>query len=346
MRILAAGVTRLECGNKPQLKYLSNAELLVEALERGGHEVEFRDPIIGEPLNRFDVAMIGLAPFLSTTSDRLFLALDVIERAAREGCRLVFYVDDWNFTRLTSQLQTVVKYDGKHLVRPFFVSRKAYEWGCERQELMTDVCRGMHVRSWPTTIIPAFSWGNHDKLIAKLTLDRVEFVDPSSVAELRYQPVHAEPEDRCRQWVMGVLQNEKTWLGKQNPSWPVHYVGGRASKAETKLLEKDLIQLYAESWGVLSPPHTRVVDTGWWRYRFVGASVTGAVMVADKREVADLGEPYLVSVDEVEAASQGLLERMATAQREALLSFQPSLGDVVEQMSRVVEEATIWNWSG
>lgn len=346
MRVLAAGVTRLECGYKPQLKYLSNAELLVEALQRGGHEVEFRDPVIGEPLDGFDVALIGMAPFLSTTSDRLFLALDVIERAAREGCRLAMYVDDWNFTRLTSQLQTVVKYDGKHLVRPFFASRKAFEWGCERRELMTAVCRGLHEKTWPVTVIPAFTWGNHEKLVEKLDVASVEFVDPSAVAELRYQPLHADPSERTRQWVLGVLQNERTWLEKQGTTWPVNYLGGRASKADGKLPERELIQLYAESWGVLSPPHTRVVDTGWWRYRFIGASVAGAVMVADKREVADLGEPYQLTVAEVEAASQGRLEAMAADQRAALLARQPSLEDVVNQMTRAVEAAVLWDWSG
>lgn len=340
---MLTGVTRLQCGYEAKLSYVSNARSIADGLRLAGYEVDQRSVAPGDDLGEYDTAVVGIAPPLSMTTDWLYSTLYVVEAAKRFNVKLVFFVDDWHYTGTVSQLRTIATHGEHQLVKPFFNRRKHYDWALEHVGELMETCRTLLETPWPATLVPAFTWGNRAQLEKYLPTDRVEYVDLSVVAERYHTVAQRLPIDRRREWVLGVLQNEQPWVDSLDLEWPVRYHGGRASKAEAGgLAEADLLALYGQSWGVLSPPHVRVRGTGWWRYRVTMAREAGAVLLSDPREVYALGEAYTVAPSAVEAMDAGELCSLAVAQAEAYDAVKQSLPSLEGQLRRVIETAEVW----
>ena len=334
MKLLVTGTTKQQVGGGTALNYEPVADLFVKGLRLAGCEVEHRKTTIGEDLAPYDAVLVGLVPFFSIASNQLYHALDVIERAERDGHPILFFVDDWAFPRLVSNLNTHIRYPWQ-LTKEFFSSRASYDWACSRKPELQVIVERMRHKPWAPTIVPAFTWGDHQKLTGEVEMmTQPHYVDVSALA--REYPL-TFPPTRERRWVLGTVSDQRKWLDSLNLSWEVSHLGTKASKAPEKMPEADLVQLYAESWGVLSPPYKRILGTGWWRNRAVYAARAGAILLADPKEMPQLGEAYQVVPSDVERMTDTELCSLAAAQREALFKHQPSSGDVARQLLSIVE---------
>lgn len=336
------GITRLECGLQPQLRYISNAELFATALREAGCEVDHKPIMPGDDLSGYDVAFVGLGPFLSITADRLYGALYTIGHAARQGCALAIYMDDWNFTRTLSNLRTIRNTGIRQLTKELFNTRHGYDWVVDNQEEVFDLCLKLLNTPWPTTVIPATTWGDLTKMASEVPTSRFVHVDPSVVAETYHDIPTIAPADKERRWVLGVLKDERKWLDSLNLNWDVTYSGGVASKATERHKEADLVKLYARSWGVLSPPHIRVLGTGWWRYRFTAARVANSILLCDPREMPKLGPAFSIAPRAIEDMSTTELTALAADQARIYDSWKMPMGTVTDRLMDVMRTATTW----
>lgn len=334
MRLLVTGTTKQQVGGGTTLCYEPVADLFVKGLRLAGYEVEHRKTTIGEDLAPYDAVLVGLVPFFSIASNQLYHALDVIERAEKSGHPLLFFVDDWAFPRLVANLNTHIRHPWQ-LTKEFFSGRASYDWACSRKAELQVLVERMRYQPWAPTLVPAFTWGDHQKLTGEVEMmTEPYYVDVSSLA-VEYPLTF--PETRERRWVLGTVSDQRKWMDSLNLSWEVNHLGTRASKAPEKMPESQLVQLYAESWGVLSPPYKRILGTGWWRNRAVYAARAGAILLADSGEMPQLGEPYQLKPAEVEAMSDTELCSLAAAQRQALFSAQPSASQVAAQLDSIVQ---------
>jgi hypothetical protein len=337
MRILVTGMTNQQAGEGTRLGYEPVADLFAKALITAGHVVHRGVIAPGTDLDGFDVAFVGIVPPLSIASKHLYSALWTIAEAERRGLPLAFYLDDWAFPTLITKLGTCAR-NPHHLVKEFFSRRPAHAWAVEHVAELSAVVERLLYQDWPPTLIPTFTWGDHDKLMKPLPMVKHPvFVDPSAFA--RDYPVTETPE-RDRQWVLGTVSDQRRWLESLPLTWPVRYVGSRSSKADEAFQEKDLVQLYRDNRGVLSPPYRRILGTGWWRNRYVYAAQTRAVVFCGAGDVPGLDGAYdFTSIRGVEDLGDIQLDELAEWQSAELFKFQATRDQAAEVIARALARA-------
>jgi hypothetical protein len=192
---------------------------------------------------------------------------------------------------------------------------------------------------------PMYSFGDRSLVRKRMpkTMGPIEALDPSStIYNILETSNPLPPEEKKRSWVLGALMPHDTWLEKKSPDWDVEIIGSR------KLIRKfggqrldseaDVLAFYNQHWGILSPPYPHA-GSGWWRSRFMYAARVGSILVTDKGEGAPLGDPYKLTIKQVESMNTEELTACAKAQSDALRPHMPSYDSFVEHCNRIVNRA-------
>lgn len=339
MRILITGTSPMQCGRVNRYRYGSVLDLYARALREAGHEVHHRVWTPGDDLTSYDVALVGLVPFNSIAARHVYTVCDVIYRARGAGVGLLFAVDDWGFEKIHGAARSLSKDVPKRLFTTI-KGRTDRDWAEGPGLPMIEACvQALATRPWPLTLVPAFPWGDHEKL-GRLPARELRFIDPTAVQLDDYVNIPHVPADepRKREWMLGTLSDQRDWYGRLNLGWPVTYVGSKPSKAEEAIKEPELVQQLGEMWGSLCPPQPHA-GGGWWRCRYVYTASAGAVLLADKAEVAGLGGPYLLDPPDVECLSDEKLGQLAHDQRTWLLEKSWTREELVNALDGTVTEA-------
>lgn len=342
MKVLISGSTSQQIGNGTRLGYGPVIDLFAAAIRDAGADVEHRRLVPEEDINDYDCLLIGMAPFNGLNATYLYGMLDAIRRARASKVGLVLYVDDWQIPLLKTGIRTQIRQPERLAREAIRTARRDLDWGMAHLDELMTVVHAFNDRPWPTTLAPKFEWGNADGLFEKLPTRKRITIDPSAYA-VEY-PTQLRPDaERYGAWVLGILSDQRAWVEKLGLSWPVSYVGGKKSKADAPMKEIDLVQRYADCWGVLSPPYKALNGTGWWRNRYVYAARTGAVLLGDPAEVGLIGDAYLTTPDVVESLGVPQLRELADAQRAQLESWQWSKervrDTIMAELKLAVEEA-------
>lgn len=338
MKVLATGMSPPQCGRKTQTGYEHVSDLWLKALCAGGAEVEHRRVEPNEPLDGYDIALVGLVPPNSIAARYLYTALDVINRAPKEGCGLVLYVDDWRYYAIMNGLRVMCRNPRRRLIETeLFKNFWARDWAIsDGWPRIVETLESLLHEPWPTTLIPAFTWGDYEKL-PKLPASRVEVLDPSAFARMYDIPV-VDDADRRRSWVMGTFSDQRQWITDLGLTWEHNYVGTRRSKAAGAVKEWELVASYGTSWGVLGAPYGHA-GSGWWRNRFVYAAKAGAIMLADQREVEGLGPMYYLPPEKIESMDVEDLRAYADVQRGLIEDFTEPADAVTDRLTQIAAGA-------
>jgi hypothetical protein len=138
-------------------------------------------------------------------------------------------------------------------------------------------------------------------------------------------------EDKWGAWVIGILSDQRKWIDSLNLQWPLAHRGGKASKAEEGMPEPELVQMYANSWGVLGVPYWHA-GSGWLRIRHHHAAQVGSIYVTQSPELSFISDAYDVKAVDVEKMSIPQLRELADAQRSAWFGRLPSRDDVATRI--------------
>ena len=333
MNILMTGVSARSVGSK-KIKYdfVALSDIFHEALETLGHTVDRRVVPVGETadtLGQYDVALV-LVNWVSSLSSmhahETGLALYELEQA---GVRTILYFDDWRTESLGDDLDHHVARDHgwEHHTKKFrpkeYSRFSKFGLDMARQSWLKIIDR---VRCpWPI-IVPAHPWGDPYKHLAvsKRPINaRLIPLDPSPMVRMPRDIRIAEPRARNQQWVLATLQNHDRWLNKLGNHWPVLQMGGVKKAggglyANTKAVfpERDVVQAYAENWGMLVAPYKNE-GSGWWRPRYTYALNAGAVVhVGSEVDAALIGPSFQNSLREVELATTAELAQLQRRQRD------------------------------
>lgn len=339
MRILMTGLSPLHCNRGNRLQYSSVPSLYADCLRWAGHEVDHREWTVGEDLSKYDVALLAHIPWNSINARHVYTICDVIARARESDVGMVFMVDDWQFRGIHQSVKSLNK-DSNRLFTSVKgrTNREWAEFGPGRP-MVDAVLNAMATRPWPTTLVPAFEWGDHALLKPEgIPTREVKYMDPTVFQH--YAADRAPAEERKRSWVLGTLSDQRAWVEKLDLIWDVDYYGTKPSKAEQQLKEAELVQVIAKSWGNLCPryPHA---GGGWWRCRYVYSAVARSIMLADPQEVAPLGEPYLIPADKIEAMTNDQLTELAEAQATALREHTWSAERLATELESVLTAALL-----
>lgn len=308
MRILLTGFTGVQAnaGNS-QLQLISNLSSISQGLIDLGHTVDWRPVVPGERLDDYDKIIVSINGTGSWVSPFALGAL----WAASHGDRVVFTVDDWQCDKafkssLDKELAVLwnPKLGRKHheetIVRPDVV------------EAINYVVSQLVGENDFKCLVPALTSGDVSRLC--LNFDTIIY-DPSPYQRI-YTYESPEGRPKTRQWVCAGLQDESRWVNKQGFSWPVEYFGVR-KLGQMRLKEHQLANVFADSWGVVMPPH-RHAGSGWWRVRILMAAEAGCILFAGVGDRSILGTSYSISREQIENRTETQLTELAALQKEEL----------------------------
>lgn len=340
MRILITGTSPMQCGRPNRYQYGSVLDLYTRALREAGHQVVHRVWTPGDKLEVYDIAIVGLVPFNSIAARHVYTVCDVIYRARGCGVGLLFAVDDWGFEKIHAGARSLGK-DVRTRMFTTIKGRTDREWGETEGLPMIEACvQALATRPWPVTLVPAFPWGDHERL-GKLPASSLRFIDPTQIQLDDYQdlPSRGAGEPRKREWMLGTLSDQREWYEKLELSWPVTYLGSKPSKAEEVIPEPELVRRLGQMWGSLCPPQPHA-GGGWWRCRYAYTAAAGAILLASEREIKPLGGPYDVRAREVEVMNSAQLSELAYQQRASLLASSWSRERLLQELDDVVRHLT------
>lgn len=325
MHVLITGMTNQHCNRGTRLKYSSVTLALKEILLQN-HEVDHSAISLTEDCMPYDFVFFGLFNPSAIGSGFLYGMLHGMALCREWGVPYVLYVDDW-------QLNTIAKtWRGMRTKGPDSFIRENLEGMRQELDLALTMKERLFesVESFDQILIPKYTWGDGGILQDALDCKRPIFFDPSNFA-IKYDIKPRAPRERS--WVCGSLSDCNKWLAGLDIGWPIHYFGGKKSKAETMLQESDLVGLYANSWGVLSPPYD-IDGSGWWRNRFLFAAQTGSIILPSTLDCDALD--WQLSGREIEAMSSSELAHYAMYQRDVILGALESREDVIDKVEELL----------
>lgn len=332
-KVLVTGCTSQQVGRQPGLRYDSVSSLFAEIFRKAGCVVDHRPPVPEEPLEDYDLVLVGLSPLLSLNTTYKYGALDVLRRAEALD-RLVLYIDDWQFKSLHGQYATVLRKPDA-FTKDFFSYKRDHAWAVAHNAELIETVRRLQDEPWPMTLVPAFTWGDRSHFDRHLAwAPRRTYLDPSILARAYNVTV---PEQRERAWVLGALVEKDRWLDGLRLTWPVHRFG-KLPKDKGKgerVPEEELVQAYARARGVVSLPYYHA-GSGWWRNRFVYAERTGAIVLAAPQEVESLGGDFTHAPADIEALPDGELTELAARQGGVLRSSYASVRELTDTVKALL----------
>lgn len=330
MRILMTGLTARSVGSeKLRYDYLTFAFILRDALVELGHTVEMRTTEIGEALSGFDKILVCASLLSSQGSRHVHRAGDVLARYP-EKCML--YFDDWSVEKLGYDTNMICNRHWERHTKKFREKEYATvgpEWTeCIRMAYL----RLIAPEGCPWKVIaPMFPWGDHERLMRGNIKAELIALDPSGMVKV---PEFIFKGPRKKRWVMASLSDHTDFLKKYPGSWPVDQLGNKRQD-QPVVTEQEVVQAYAESWGVLSPAYQKA-GCGWWRARYNYAAATKSVMFCGNMDGSQIGEPFTKSRWLVEKMDEGELAELASEQSNLFKSLTWDRDKFLKELSRVL----------
>jgi len=336
-RILQTGFTTQHVGKGTRFKYDPVAKLYADALRHYGYEVDHRPTVPGEDLRGYDAVFTGVSPLNALSARYSYGGLHAIGTAKSSGAALVFYIDDWQTHLIQTAARTLLR-DPNRMVKPLMEgARVDYEWAKANLDSMVPVLDAFVNRKWPTTIMALYDGGDWARFNEKLPeVNRIVGMDPTPFYT-PYDTVIPDDSERERSWVFGILSDQRKWLSKLDMSWPLAHRGGKASKAEEGgMPEPELVQMYANSWGVLSCPYWHS-GSGWFRIRHEHTAGTRSILYSEG-ELSFISDAYDIKIEDVETMTNSQLREVADAQADAWYAHKPSKDEVADRIGKALDE--------
>lgn len=339
-KILLTGITGQHIGKDPRLNYDHLTKMYARALRQWGYEVEHRRVEPEEDVTGYTAIIAGMGPINSTATRYSYGTLDFLSRAEKSGVATLFFCDDWQVQLIGSSFGTMVR-KPERLTKDFFKSARVdFDWARANNDRLMEYVTRLHENEWPTTILPIYEGGDLSKLTLRgnprVPARRIVKVDPSPFG-VKYDVKIPPDSERWAAWVLGTLSDQRSWVESLGATWQVRYFGTRPSKSENgALTEQALVQEYANSWGVLSPPYWHA-GSGWWRLRHQHAISTGSVLLCGKGELDFMGEAFRVAAPDVEVMTVAELHELARAQSDAFYAQMWSADRFVTELGETLD---------
>lgn len=243
------------------------------ALIEHGFDVELRAVTVGEDLSKYDIVVLDANDPRGPKTQHYFGWMWAMVSELHGGPPTVMNWDHWDIKRIWRGIvnEDPLTPSGPRALSYDVIRNYQKQWNEVQERLLNG--------QWPPSMVCAFPWGNWGKIFERTNVVPSLFFDPSLD-----QPVSWEPPsfaNKERRWICAALTNHSKWVEDQKLKWPVRYVG---CNGMPKMDRDDLLNLYSDSWGVLSPKYYHV-GSGYWRARIVHAVARRCLLWSDPYEV-------------------------------------------------------------
>lgn len=355
MKILLTGTTTLMSNRQRQRTstFLSFFPLLFRLLQEMGHEVDWRSVKPGERLARsYDLALLGLQAVNGLAGKQY--RYGTLWAATELPHAVVF--DDWQVRTSARSLRYKGDADGlslddeeallgDNLWKTAMLGRRELEerrYALEHHFSEIEAVRRSWFAELPLVIAPLFDWGRAEQFRELHPMSRLCAVDPSSCIE---RMPTTEVVTKQRRWYYAGLKDHKDTLRKMGlgeSRWPlVTQMPVAGKRGWGRITEQAVVQMYADSWGVVSVPYSRLMlGTGWWRSRFNFCAQVGSIMLCDRREIGLLDpDVFGLSVNHIEGLTHEGLRQLAEHQRLELERWAPTREQLFDHITEHLQQA-------
>lgn len=346
MKILMTGFAARGIGStRTKHKIVSLPDVLSRALTALGHDVDGPRRVSLDEALSTDLILMQVGWISSLSSTYAHEAGLLMADAAELGIPVLRYVDDWRSQWLADDIAGHALSDkgwDKHVNRfraKEYADIDAYDRARIRNAFLGPI-------AGDPLAVPIMGWGNHNlfDVSTKARLSEVLPFDPQSLCDT-VDTVWASDVDRARRWVVASLQDHDKWVASQNLSWEVLRLGGTKKNPggtpikgakNCVIPEGEVLQKYAESWGVLSPEYDSA-GSGYWRTRYDQTMSAGALLWPGAKDAEAIGGPFLESAPlQVEGLRASLLGELQGAQAAHLDRAKVPYEGALEQVSSLL----------
>jgi hypothetical protein len=300
-------------------------------LREMGHDVDFRKVTVGEELPYiYDYAFCGVSPLSSIVSGNVPETHYVMDTMTG---RYSIFADDWSFYQYGSSVRRALDQWDKYLkYKKFPYMPNILEATKDSLELLISLCLTANA----PTLCPLYPWGDHEIPMENNYNSEVVAYDPSPW--VKFPPLPPKPlSERRKQWVMAALSDTSRWVNKQNFTLPIEYVGHKKLSNGRVLTQDQTVQLFSESYGVLSCGYP-ISGSGWWRVRFLDAAWVESLVYADPLDSAVMGEAFQHPLNELENLTDKEYVEIVNQQSDWLLRNTATKEAVFETFEKLMKK--------
>ena len=280
MKILITGHTAAHIqSSRVRMTVVTCVYPLKDALLSLGCQVEHRKIIPGESLDSFDKVIVFMGSHDSNPNKYAYGALWTLYK--RPDAYIAF--DDW---RVNTYINSYNRLKGNYdkLWNPAISKIDRDAWMLYKDEIIKGAKILENIqKSKNKILLPTFDFGTNNEF--NLPLHNIIRFDPSSFV---HKIFFNKSNDRKFRWVLASLGDRSKYLKSVSPTWEVIKFD---NKENPLIKEEEIVQKYAENWGILSPEYD-IAQTGWWRNRVLHSMWTQSILLTSKREGAVMGGPF------------------------------------------------------
>lgn len=308
MKILFTGSSSKQTNDaahlRAKVKRIDDSSIICNSLRKQGYVVDRRNVVWGDDLSEYDFAIVGLGHFGSSTySQRIMNALYALHAIKN----VVVFHEDWKITGTMSSFAGMLDEEKwKRSMAKKWSNGQRFYGGIDSYYFDADIAKNIirHVvdGKYPA-LVPAFDWGDKQlirNIIKSKTIYNVDLTP--YVLQFWDIPLIVDIIDKQKRHMLASLADHSGWVKRHTSKWPVDYFGAKSINAPQLATEKDVFYKCGEYWSVLCPEYPHA-GCGWFRVRWVYASIWRSIILACEEDLTALGLPKInveeSSVDEL-----------------------------------------------
>lgn len=317
MKILFTGSSAKQTSDvahlRAKVKRIDDSSIICDSLRKQGYIVDRRDIAWGDDLSEYDFAIVGLGHFGSSTySQRIMNALYALHTIKN----VVVFHEDWKITGTMRSFRGMLDDESwkKSLAKKWSNGQKFYG-GIDNPSFDIDAAKNIVQQvvdgKYPA-LIPAFNWGDKQHVRNIIKSEVIHNVDLTPyVLNFWGIPLKVKSVTKQKKHMLASLANHTAWVKKHTSKWDVDYFGAKSINAPQLATEKDVFYKCGEYWSILCPEYHHA-GSGWFRVRWVYASIWRSIILASNQDLTALGLPKI----NIEEASISELKEYAELQAE------------------------------
>ncbi|MCH7553119.1 MAG: hypothetical protein IIC82_03875 [Chloroflexi bacterium] len=292
MKILLTGTTTLMSNQQRQKTstFLSFFPLLYQMLTDLGHDVDWRAVHPRNTLSHYDIALLGLQAVNGLAGKQY--RYGTLWAASRLPHAVVF--DDWQVRTSCRSLMRPKNFWKMAMLGKRELEERAFALKHCKKEL--ELVRTSWFEQLPMVIAPLFEWGHHSQFKEVHPMENLCAIDPTCYVpkiKVNQTTISGSPKRKFRRWFYAGLKDHSHTLPRmgfdgEGNSWPISTQMPQAGvRGWGRVAEQIVVQMYYDSWGVISVPYSKLMlGTGWWR------STAGCTLLEERCPVSLLTRPY------------------------------------------------------
>lgn len=317
-KVLITGATASQSSLEANKQKVRFGGLLHNALSSAGLDVETRETNLSENFNNYEKVIVGLAPVTSLSANKIYTALDALNRAEDKAV-LLLDLPDPHF--VYKSMKSVLSNESI-IFKSLYNKRLNFQDLVENKNFYNSVISGMekvYAGKIPV-IVPSVPYHKHSPESLN--------INTSSLIELNFDSYFMndnfyQEKEKSNYWLTDSMKSE--WSQNVSKTLFNPVLNYKRSHYDYDL---SLVDRILGSFGYLKNNHK--YDNPWWSRNIMLTLSCGVPVFADWRQTSVMGDAWRILPQSVEEITHLERKELADEQKSSYLSFCPAWDEIAE----------------